>query len=156
MRGTWKMAESTRTVERRKNPRIPVKSRGDAMLFGSDFAKGVQILDLSEGGVAFRYVAGCEQVEGPLELDILWEHVDVFILKLKIRVVSDFHIPNEYLLGVIPVRRCSASFVDLTEDQRSKLNHFIEQRRPGEANAQQAQVVHQTVRYQEADPWTAV
>jgi hypothetical protein len=123
------------------------------MLFGPEFAKGIQIIDLSRGGVAFRYVAGYEQMTGPLELDILWNHVGVFILKLRIRIVSDFHIPNEYLLGVIPIRRCSAEFVDLTEEQESQLNHFIENANMSEF---EAQIVNQTVEFQEAEKWTAV
>jgi hypothetical protein len=116
----------TQIFERRKHPRVPIKGRGDAMVFGPELAKGIQILDLSRGGVAFRYVAGYEQLVEPLELDILWNHLGVFLLKLKLRVVSDVQVPNEYLLGVIPVRRCGAEFVDLTEDQAAQLNHFIE------------------------------
>ena len=150
------MTEWTKGIERRKHRRFPTEDRGDAMLFGSDFAKGIQIIDLSRGGVAFRYVAGCEQMSGPMELDILWNHVGVFILKLEIRIVSDSHIPNEYLLGVIPIRRCSAEFVDLTEDQKSQLNHFIEKAGMDDVEAQRPQIVNQTIRFQEAEQWTGV
>jgi hypothetical protein len=126
------------------------------MLFGPEFAKGIQIIDLSRSGVAFRYVAGCEQMTGPLELDILWNHVGVFILKLRIRIVSDFHIPNEYLLGVIPIRRCSAEFVDLTEEQKSQLSHFIENACMGDLEVHGPRIVNQTGRLQEVEQWTAV
>ena len=65
------------------------------MLFGPDLIKGIQILDINRGGVAFRYVSGYDQLVEPLELDILWNHIGVFLLRVKIRVVSDCQIPNE-------------------------------------------------------------
>jgi hypothetical protein len=147
------MTEWTKGIERRKHRRFPIEDRGDAMLFGPEFAKGIQVIDLSRSGVAFRYVAGYEQISGPLELDILWNHVGVFILKLRIRIVSDFHIPNEYLLGVIPIRRCSAEFVALTEDQKSQLDLFIENASMSDV---EARIVNQTPKFQEAEQWTAV
>jgi hypothetical protein len=150
------MSDWTTGTERRKNRRFPIEDRGDAMLFGPEFAKGIQIIDLSRSGVAFRYVAGYEQMTGPLELDILWNHVGIFILKLRVRIVSDFHIPNEYLLGVIPIRRCSAEFVDLTDEQKSQLNHFIENASMSDLEVQGPRVVNQTITSQEAEQWTTV
>jgi hypothetical protein len=119
------MTEETKEVERRKHERISVAGRADAVLFGPDFTKGVQIVDVSKGGLSFRYVNGQKPLNGPLELDILWDHIDVFLLKLKIRAVSDFQVANEFLLGVIPIRRCGVQFVDLTPDQISQLEHVV-------------------------------
>jgi hypothetical protein len=123
------MTKATQESERRKCDRIPVGGRADAVLFGSDFTKGVQIVDVSSGGLSFRYVNGQNPVDGPLELDILWDHLDVFLLNLKIKAVSDIQVANEFLLGVIPIRRCGVEFLGLTQDQTSQLQNLMEKHR---------------------------
>ena len=120
------MTDRTMPVERRQHKRIQIKSQADAVLFGPTFTKGVQIIDISKGGLAFRYVHGQKPSNGLFELDILWDHIDFNLIKLKLRTISDYHIPNGFLLGVIPVRRCSAQFVELTKDQVFQLEDFIE------------------------------
>jgi hypothetical protein len=120
------MTNATQEVERRRNRRVPLTGRADAVLFGPDFTKGVQIVDVGSGGLAFRYVDGQKSVDGPLELDILWDHMDVFLLNLKVKAVSDFQVANEFLLGVIPIRRCGVAFVNLTLDQISQLENLME------------------------------
>jgi len=150
------MKDVRQGIERRRHGRLAVRSRGDAMLFGPNFSKGVQVVDLSMGGVAFRYVAGYEQLEEPLEMDILWDHLGVFLLRLKIRIVSDFHIPSEYLLGVIPIRRCSAHFVDLMQDQISQLAYFIENYSMSDVEAARPQAVNQVVKFQEEERWKVI
>ncbi|MBW1896460.1 MAG: PilZ domain-containing protein [Deltaproteobacteria bacterium] len=119
------MTNATQEVERRKNRRVLLDGRADAVLFGLDFTKGVQIVDVSSSGLAFRYVDGQKMIDGPLELDILWDHMDVFLLNLKMEAISDFQLANEFLLGVIPIRRCGVEFVNLTVDQLSQLENLM-------------------------------
>lgn len=150
------MTESRQGVQRRRHRRVAIQSRGDAMLFGPNFSKGVQVVELSMGGIAFRYVAGYERLVEPLEMDILWDHLGVFLLKLKIKIVSDFQIPSEYILGVIPVRRCSAQFMELTRDQTSQLAYFIENHSMSDVEAARPRAVNQVVKFQEEEPWKPV
>lgn len=135
------MAGWMHEMERREHERLSIKKRGDAVLFGPDSAKGVQILDLSLGGVAFRYVAACDRLVEPLKLDLLWHHECVRLLKLKIEVVSDFQAPNEYLLGIIPIRRCGARFVDLTDAETAQLSDFLANHSPEDVQACRAYAV---------------
>ena len=125
MKGKFSMTIAEKNGERRKFDRISTAGRTDAVLFGPDFTKGVQVVDISKGGLSFRYVNGRRPLNGPLELDILWDHLDVFLLKLRIKTVSDFQIANEFLLGVIPIRRCGVEFVDLSPNQASRLDELI-------------------------------
>jgi hypothetical protein len=120
------MTESTMLSERRQHKRVHIEGRADAVLFGSTSPKGIQIVDISKGGLAFRYVNGQRPSSGMFEIDILWDHIDFNLIKLKLRTISDYQIPNGFLLGVIPVRRCGAQFVELTKDQVSQLEDFIE------------------------------
>lgn len=117
-------------TERRRYRRVPLSGRTDAVLFGADFTKGVQIVDISKGGLAFRYVDGQKPLDGPLELDILWDHMNVFLLRLRIKAVSDLQVANEFLLGVIPIRRCGVEFLHPTPEQLSQLEHCMEKHNP--------------------------
>ncbi len=126
------MTDRTMPVERRQHKRIQIKSQADAVLFGPTFTKGVQIIDISKGGLAFRYVHGQKPSNGLFELDILWDHIDLNLIKLKVKTISDYQIPNEFLLDVIPLRRCGAQFAELTKDQISQLENFIENGSTGE------------------------
>jgi hypothetical protein len=119
-------------VERRQHKRIQIKDRADAVLLGPTFTKGVQIIDISKGGLAFRYVHGKKPSNGLLELDILWDHIDLNLIKLKVKTISDYQIPDEFLLDVIPLRRCGAQFAELMKDQISQLENFIENDSTGE------------------------
>ena len=127
------MTDRTMPVERRQHKRIQIKSQADAVLFGPTFTKGVQIIDISKGGLAFRYVHGQKPSNGLFELDILWDHIDLNLIKLKVKTISDYQIPNEFLLDVIPLRRCGAQFAELTKDQISQLENFIENDSTGES-----------------------
>lgn len=127
------MTDRTMPVERRQHKRIQIKSQADAVLFGPTFTKGVQIIDISKGGLAFRYVHGQKPSNGLFELDILWDHIDFNLIKLKVKTISDYQIPNEFLLDVIPLRRCGAQFAELTKDQISQLENFIENDSIGES-----------------------
>ena len=126
------MTDRTMPVERRQHKRIQIKSQADAVLLGPTFTKGVQIIDISKGGLAFRYVHGQKPSNGLFELDILWDHIDLNLIKLKVKTISDYQIPNEFLLDVIPLRRCGAQFAELTKDQISQLKNFIENDSTGE------------------------
>ena len=126
------MGDRTMPVERRQHKRIQIKDRADAVLLGPTFTKGVQIIDISKGGLAFRYVHGQKPSNGLFEIDILWDHIDLNLIKLKVKTISDYQIPNEFLLDVIPLRRCGAQFAELMKDQISQLENFIENDSTGE------------------------
>jgi hypothetical protein len=57
-------------LERRRKKRFPVRD-GCLVTFGNNPIKPWQILDISEEGLAFRYIGGAEEPKGIAELDIL-------------------------------------------------------------------------------------
>jgi hypothetical protein len=132
VKGDAYMTDSTIPAERRQDKRIQIEGRADAVLFGPTSTKGIQVVDISKGGLAFRYVNGQKPSSGMFEIDILWDHIDFNLIKLRLRTVSDYQIPNGFLLGVIPVRRCGAQFVELTKDQVFQLEDFVENYRKAE------------------------
>jgi hypothetical protein len=78
------------------------------------------IVDISCGGLAFRYLGDSELNDLPAELDILFD--DKFTLgKLPVQPVSDCSID----CGYIPMRRRSMRFTELTPWQKAELDHFL-------------------------------
>jgi c-di-GMP-binding flagellar brake protein YcgR len=83
-----------------------------------------QIIDISKGGLSFRYVAHGDKPSGCFELDIVTRDVSFSLEKIPARSVSDCkmvnHPPSRHAM-----RRCSVAFGDLTTRQKSLLEQFI-------------------------------
>ena len=121
-----------RLVERRKHMRFKVRDGAFAVL-RAHARKPRQIVDISKGGLAFRYIAYGERSNGSAELDIL-SHDNRFCLeKLPVNTISDFEISDKAPLSYTTVRRCGVHFRDLTESQISGLDYFIQNYTVGEA-----------------------
>lgn len=78
------------------------------------------IIDISSGGLAFRYLGENLSAEFPTELDILFG--EKFALgKFPVEPVADSAIDYGYL----PMRRKSLRFGELTPWQKAELDHFL-------------------------------
>jgi hypothetical protein len=78
------------------------------------------VIDISVGGLAFRYLGDGELGGSADEIDLF--HDESLALRgIPVRAVSDC--PLDY--GFIPMRRRSLSFGDLTPEQRFALDAFI-------------------------------
>ena len=91
------------------------------------------ILDISERGLALRYVAD----EAPSnrssdDLTIISAKPSFDLRKLPFRTVSDFEIAKVPFSSMAP-RRLSLQFGELTQHQASRLEHFITTHTTGEA-----------------------
>ena len=118
-------------VERRKHKRFHVQDGAHAVL-GTHYAELLgQIIDISRGGVSFRYVAGEKPSSGSFELDI--SLANFYLRKVPFKNISDFEISNEFFLGSIPIRRRGIHFGELTHNQMSKLEYFIHKHTTREA-----------------------
>ncbi len=108
-----------RVREQRKEKRFRTKSRTLARVsVAPDLL--FHIVDISRGGLAFRYLGDTELSDRLGEVDILFD--DKFTLgKLAVHPVSDS--PIEY--GYIPMRRRSVRFAELTPWQKAELDHFL-------------------------------
>jgi len=83
-----------------------------------------QILDISRGGLAFRYVDKGEALERSSELGILTRDTIFSIEGVPFQTISDVEIPEETFLGY-GLRRCGVQFGELADSQRSQLEYFI-------------------------------
>lgn len=114
------MESKTLATERRCHPRYSAPERALVAVTGDDFALPYHLIDISEGGMAFRYLN-----EDPLPLtdsrmDIYFNE-DLHVGRLPVRVVADRQLPGDS----IPKRRCSMRFGTLTPAQQIQLQAFI-------------------------------
>ena len=111
-------------VNRRKYKRFKIDGRAFAY-YETRSPKIAEITDISIEGVAFSYVGIAEKVNQPFELEIILPDSTRLMEKLPCRTVSDCKLVSGMDDGR-GTRRCSVQFSDLTDDQRVKIEDFIE------------------------------
>jgi hypothetical protein len=119
------MGNAEELVEQRKHKRFRPQDGTYAVLRGPGKKLG-QVINISRGGLAFRYIDIGERPKRSFELDISMEH-DGFILdSLSFETVSDFSTSREFPFSTTPIRRRGGQFIALNENQISDLEYFIQ------------------------------
>jgi len=78
------------------------------------------VIDISAGGLAFRYLGDGELTEAADELDLFHDE-SLALGRVPVQAVSDC--PLDY--GFLPMRRRGLCFGELTPEQRVALDAFI-------------------------------
>jgi hypothetical protein len=117
-------------VERRTHTRFRVQ-RGAFVTPRAVGRKLWQIIDISKGGLAFRYIAQDEEFERSSELDIITRDTVFSLEKVPFTSVSDFETADKPFLGY-ETRRHGVQFGTLTHNQKSRLEYFIQNHTIGE------------------------
>ncbi len=112
-------------IERRKQNRFKV--RDDAFVsIKSDKDKIGPIRDISGDGFAFSYIGKKGEIYGRLEVDIFYSGSGIYVQKLKAKTISDFKIDKKAPSSFLAIRQCCVQFCELTDDQVSSLDNFIQ------------------------------
>ncbi len=112
-------------AEKRRFRRFQAPQSAFALLRGPDGRLG-QIIDISKGGLAFRYVGNGRQPRSSFQLDIFLANNDFHLEKVSFRTVSDFEVSKQALTHSVIMRRCGGQFDELNQDHVSRLEYFIE------------------------------
>jgi c-di-GMP-binding flagellar brake protein YcgR len=83
------------------------------------------IVDISLGGLAFRYIPSPKASNRSSHIDILLTDGSFCLNKVPVQTISDFETDAETSIG-LETRRCSVQFGDLTDNQKSDLRYFIQ------------------------------
>ena len=126
-------------VDQRKHKRYVVPT-GSFVVLGPHGPILGQIIDISMGGVAFRYM-NSRKPKDESYLDIFLTEGDLSLGKLPFKTVSDFETLNVVLPKVVDpiplsskvMKRSSVQFAQLTPDQISRLKYLIRSHTTGEA-----------------------
>ena len=92
------------------------------------------LVDISKGGVSFEYIPFDEPIKDANELDIIMDGTGVRFNRLPVKSISDFEI-QDHEYSPVRMRRRSVQFTDLTPDQISTLEGFIQNNTPESAQA---------------------
>ncbi len=132
------MINTAEVVEQRKHKRYQVPTGSFVALGPNDAILG-QIMDMSMGGLAFRYLDSKKPTDGSY-IDIFLIECDFCLGRVPIKSVSDYEIDNTVICkmvdGVLPscraMKRSGVQFEELTHYQRSQLEAFIQNHTAGE------------------------
>ncbi len=118
------MSNNIESYERRKYDRFQAEN-GAFVAPQAQKRRIWQILDISRGGLAFRYIPLGEEIMESSELEILTRDTRFSLEKIPYRSISECDIPEERISNY-QLKRHSVRFGDLTDSQISKLEHFIQ------------------------------
>jgi len=113
-----------KVVERRKHKRFQPKEGAYAAV-RPQYDKIGQIIDVSRGGLAFRYMVCGSQEDKSSELDIFLIGDGFHLDKVPFQTVWDQEIRERSCAGSQRMRRCAVQFEELTQMQTLQLEEFI-------------------------------
>ncbi|ABK18022.1 PilZ domain-containing protein [Syntrophobacter fumaroxidans] len=113
-------------LRRFKRFRMTGTARAAFFATAREFLKLGEILDISLGGLAMRYVGFGEQPDGPIEVELFGSSGEVVRLgRFPCRIVYDFELADESW-GILKVRRCGIQFRELSKQQLAQIQTFID------------------------------
>jgi hypothetical protein len=128
------MTNEKEQAERRKHTRFEVREGAFAVLRPDRNIVG-EILDISKGGLSFRYITGEEQSRESSGLDILFAGGSFSLAGVPFKTVSDFLMPDGFFSNSTTTRRRGVQFGVLTQEQTGELKSFIGNHTRGEVKA---------------------
>lgn len=115
--------------ERRTNPRFKVRE-GTFAFFGSTPCR---ILDISESGMAVNHVIMSNKSLAPVFFDLFSSDKKEYLQHIPGELINEVALFPMPLFSVLPTKRVSIKFDELTTEQREKLRLFIDNNAVGEA-----------------------
>ncbi len=119
------MTERKQLVERRKHKRFKVP-RDAFVAIRPHYAEVGQITDVSMGGLGFHCLATEEPSSEESELDIFLSGRAFWLYRVPFRTIWSVEIAGRTPLTSVPMRQSGVQFGELTPNQRSELESFIE------------------------------
>lgn len=105
----------------RENQRFIAAQRALVLIDNGPESLPYHIMDISESGLSFRYL-GQKLKRSQIKEVNLYHNFDLIAEDLPVQVVSDYRLRD----NLVPVRRGSLTFKELTPEQQSQLERFIQ------------------------------
>jgi hypothetical protein len=123
--GTFALLRST-SIELSKIRDMSMGQIGFAVIKSRPIKMG-QIINISKNGLAFDYIERQSKTIEVFKLDILFAEDAYFLGKVLFRPIFDYAIDAEIPFNSFIIRRCGVQFGELTSQQESKLDYFVNQ-----------------------------
>lgn len=121
--GTFALLRST-SIELNKIRDMSMGQIGFAVIKSRPIKMG-QIINISKNGLAFDYIERQSKTIEVFKLDILFAEDAYFLGKVLFRPIFDYAIDAEIPFNSFIIRRCGVQFGELTSQQESKLEYFV-------------------------------
>ena len=95
-----------------------------------------QIIDMSQGGLAFSYIDNRGRTERSHEINILSACNKFYLESILFKTIMDVDSAEEPSFSPIKLKRQRIQFVDLSSDQIKKLEYFLSNHTDGEMTNQ--------------------
>jgi hypothetical protein len=121
------MVGRKRTVERRKNKRYKAVEGAYAAISPHSHKLG-QIIDISMGGLAFKYIdtsSGDIQEETEQEETVFLSSMGYYVGDLPFKTVADYELTNAPSFSSMKVRKRHIQFKDLSFKQLFDLDYYL-------------------------------
>jgi len=118
------MSVAKKLVERRKHKRFRAP-RDAYVAVRPAYLKLGRVIDIGPGGLTFRYIAEEHPPDLSSQLDIFLASQDFYLDKVPFETISDFQ-ADAIPFSSVSMRECSVQFGDLTSEQKSQLEFFIQ------------------------------
>jgi hypothetical protein len=121
--GVFLPIEGNELLERRSHERYEIRQGAIASLHLTVIGYAINI---SRGGLAFRYVASRDRSSEWSILKISTTDQTFNLGMIPVEVVRDVPIPESFTTGAISLRSCGLKFGDLQDYQEFALRYFIQ------------------------------
>ena len=95
-----------------------------------------QIIDMSQGGLAFSYIDNRDRTNRSYEMNILSAGNKFYLENLLFKTIMDVDSAEEPSFSPIKLKRQRIQFIDLSSDQIKKLEYFLSNHTEGEMTNQ--------------------
>jgi hypothetical protein len=117
------MVRKTEHTDRRRHQRFKAKMGAIAAMMTNN--RLGQIMDVSQGGLSFRYIEDNGGPHESCELKILMPEAGFYLGDLNFITVSDFPVESNLPFRSIQMRQTGLQFLQLTPKQEFQLEQFI-------------------------------
>ncbi|MBI4792731.1 MAG: PilZ domain-containing protein [Deltaproteobacteria bacterium] len=120
------MNADKKITERRAHKRLPIKERVLVFIIPSATGSLYHVVDIAEGGLAFRYI-GKEEMTGEISRLSMLVGDNLWLDSVPVSPSFDVPINN----GYIPMRKKGIRFGSLSSIQKNKLQDFLQRTAAG-------------------------
>ena len=122
---------SNSVTDRRNHQRFRARKNSFAAL--KPWLTVGEITDISKGGLAVRYPLYDRVLEATSEVTVIFITDRFHVKEIPCKTVSDFQIEESVPFSSISMRRCGLQFAELTQEQDSQLDYFLQNYTVGHA-----------------------
>lgn len=118
------MATTKKIVERRKNKRYKAKEGAYAAISPHSRRLG-QIIDISMGGLSFKYIDNNDEKSENPERSIFLSSLGYYVGELPFQTIEDYEITNYPSFSSMKLRKRRVKFTDLSFKQLFDLDFYL-------------------------------